>query len=121
MLAGLGVVDGRQGRYERAAENYRQASGWRTRSATGPVRSRPNGAGAILLAAGKPGQARAQHSAALALASRIGDKYEQARAHTASPYLSRHRSPRPGPAPLEQPWTCSPTSALAESMTSGTS
>src|SRR5208282_3336674 len=40
-----------------------------------------NGAGAVLLAVGQPGQARAQHHAALVLASRIGEKYEQARAH----------------------------------------
>ena len=82
MLAGLGVVDRWQGRYERAAENYRQALRLAIQIGDRPGEVEAyNGTGAVLLAAGQPGQARAQHSAALALASRIGDKYEQARAH----------------------------------------
>ena len=40
-----------------------------------------NGVGEILLATGQPDEARAEHAAALALASQIGDAYEQARAH----------------------------------------
>jgi hypothetical protein len=35
----------------------------------------------MFLATGRPGRARSQHAAALALASRIGETYEQARAH----------------------------------------
>lgn len=82
MLAGLGVVDGQQGRYESATENYRQALSLAIQIGDRPSEVEAhNGAGAVLLAAGQPGQARAQHSAALALARRIGDKYEQARAH----------------------------------------
>ena len=82
VLAGLGHLDGLQGRYERAVENYRQALGLATRigDRPGEVEAR-NGTGAALLAAGQPVQARAEHRAALALASRMGDKYEQARAH----------------------------------------
>lgn len=37
--------------------------------------------GEILLLTGQPGQARVEHTAALTLASQIGDAYEQARAH----------------------------------------
>jgi Flp pilus assembly protein TadD len=40
-----------------------------------------NGVGEILLSTGQPEQARAEHETALALASQIGDVYEQARAH----------------------------------------
>lgn len=34
-----------------------------------------------MLATGRPGEASAEHTAALTLASQIGDAYEQARAH----------------------------------------
>ena len=47
---------------------------------TGEAEAR-NGVGEILLSTGRPEQARAEHTAALTLASQIGDAYEQARAH----------------------------------------
>jgi tetratricopeptide (TPR) repeat protein len=40
-----------------------------------------NSLGDVLLATGQPGDARAQHAAALGLAGQVGDRYEQARAH----------------------------------------
>ena len=54
-LAGLGIVDGRQGHYERAAENYRQAIRLAVQIGDRPGEVEAhNGAGAVLLAAGQP-------------------------------------------------------------------
>jgi hypothetical protein len=52
-LAGLGIVDGRQGRYERAADHYRQALALARQIGDRPGEAEThNGAGAVLLAAG---------------------------------------------------------------------
>ena len=55
-----------------------------------------NDLGQVLLAAGDPSEARAQHGQALELAEEIGDRYEQARAHDgiadgAGPHLEQAR------------------------------
>ncbi len=78
-LAGLGIIDWRQGRYDPAAENYRQALALAIGigDRPGEVEAR-NGAGAVLLAAGQPAQARAQHHTAGREVDRLGSRADAA-------------------------------------------
>ena len=81
-LASLGDAELRQGRYQQAAGNLRQALAlFREIGDRAGEAEALNGLGEVLLATGQPGQARTRHAAALGLASQIGDQYQQARAH----------------------------------------
>ena len=81
VLTNLGLVYRRQGHYQQAADHHQQAVAL-THELGGRSEVRSlNGLGEALHAAGQPRDARIQHTAALTLATQIGDRYEQALAH----------------------------------------
>jgi len=83
-LTELGVTHQRLGRYQEAADHHRQALALYRQTGDHPGEGEAevlNGLGETLLADGQPGQARAQHAAALKAAGQVGDPYQLARAH----------------------------------------
>ena len=80
-LTGLGEAELRLGRYGPAGRHLRQALAGYRRTGERPGEARAlNGLGE-LAAASRPQRARGCHAEALAIATDLGDRYEQARAH----------------------------------------
>jgi DNA-binding SARP family transcriptional activator/Tfp pilus assembly protein PilF len=81
-VAHLGNVELRQGSFEQAIAHLRWAAEMRFLMGLRPAETEArNNLGRALLAHGQPGPGQAEHSTALRLASQIGHKHEQARAH----------------------------------------
>jgi DNA-binding SARP family transcriptional activator len=81
-LVSLGGVDRRQGRYQQAASNLKQALAlYREIGDRAGEAEALNSLGEVMLATSLPADARTKHATALALASQTGDQYQQARAH----------------------------------------